>query len=377
LSFRTTILLSWTRKRSLKIRKLQKEEILLRTGIVLSGLLLASCIGLGADSGKAEGGCYIVYLPGVTREDEGDHGPHGKLPPRPCPSVSPTATSTPAKSPIVTSTSTATSTITPTPTATMTNTPTSTATMSPTATQTPTSSPTVTLTPSPTSTLTVTSTPTSTPAKSPTATMTPTATASPTASATPTATSTSTATGTPTNSPTATQTPTSTPTPSPTPTQPTQTCGQKGDWTITTFRPTNFTQFSMSFGPPWDQCIGQPVPFTITGTSSKPVVAIEVCVNSDGQNGECLGVVEYASATSVTYQKDWVSKARSNTHSADIAIVFADGTNTQVTFFLPAFPSQSMVANSTTQGDNSSLAWGGLSMLSMGVALSLIVRKKS
>ena len=119
------------------------------------------------------------------------------------------------------------------------------------------------------------------------------------------------------------------------------------------------------------------MPFTITGTSSKPVVAIEVCVNSDGQNGECLGVVEYASATSVTYQKDWVSKARSNTHSADIAIVFADGTNTQVTFFLPAFPSQSMVANSTTQGDNSSLAWGGLSMLSMGVALSLIVRKKS
>ena len=134
----------------------------------------------------------------------------------------------------------------------------------------------------------------------------------------------------------------------------------------------------MSFGPPWDQCIGQPVPFTITGTSSKPVAVIEVCVNHDAQNGECLGIQEYgAGTTNVTYTRNWVSKARSNTHSADIAIVFADGTNTQVTFFLPAFPSQSMVAGSTTQGDNSSLAWGGLSMLSMGVALSLIVRKKS
>jgi hypothetical protein len=134
----------------------------------------------------------------------------------------------------------------------------------------------------------------------------------------------------------------------------------------------------MSFGPPWDQCIGKPVPFTITGTSSKPVAVIEVCVNHDAQNGECLGIQEYgAGTTNVTYTRNWVSKARSNTHSADIAIVFADGTNTQVTFFLPAFPSQSMVAGSTTQGDNSSLAWGGLSMLSMGVALSLMARTKS
>ncbi len=355
MSFRTTILLSGMRERSLKIRKLQKEEVLLKTRIVLLALILGSfAAGIGFDLGKADAGCYILYVPGVTREDEGDHGPHGKLPPRPCPAATPTPTST------------------STPPTTI---PSKTPTKSPTATQTPTSSPTASSTASPTLSATPTNSPTNTPTLSPTATQTPTSspTASSTASPTLSATPTNSPTNTPTLSPTATQTPTSsptstsTPTVSPTPTQPAENCGQMGDWTITTFKPVNFTEFTMSFGPPWDQCAGQNVPFTITGTSNKPVAAIEVCVNSDAQNGECLGIQEYGGATSITYSRDWVAKTRSSTHSADIAIVFTDGTNTEVTFFLPAHP----------QSNNLLFLLGGGGLMSLGVVTSLKARKKS
>jgi len=164
----------------------------------------------------------------------------------PCPTNTPTPTTSPTSTPTTSPTNTPTPTPTPTntetptntPSETPTNTPSETPTNTPTLTQTPTT--TLTLTPSPTNTETATNTPTNTETSTPTVTTTntqtptttPTLTATPTNTSTPTVTPTNTQTttntvtrtSTPTVTPTNTQTPTKTTTPTVTRTQtPTQT----------------------------------------------------------------------------------------------------------------------------------------------------------
>ncbi len=250
--------------------------------------------GLSADSA----------LPGAPSSQPAGSCPKPSQTPSVTPTGTPTATATPTK------TAQATSSPSPSPSSPSTATPTSSVTQATATTVGPTNSP----TPSPTSTsTTVGSTNTPVPPTNTPVTQVPTNTPTP---------------------PSATPTATATPTPSATPV-----CGQMADWTQTDQKPANFTEFSKSFGPHWDACDGQPVPFNVNGSSTKPVAAIEICVNSDIQTGECLGVVNYPTGTTnVVYQKSWIAKKRTNQHSATITIVFSDGTVVEHPFFLPAFP---------------------------------------